>query len=609
MRVSSAAVMFCAAGLLASGQRPAKTAGPAAVSGQMRKWHTITLDFTGPVANEADSNPNPFLDYRLQVAFQGPNGREYNVPGFFDGDGKGDRRGSVWRVRFTTDQPGRWTYRTSFREGNQIAIEAAGAEGKPVYFDGARGSFVVQETGAADGFARWGRLEYNGTHYLKFRDGGYWIKGGTDEPEDFLGYRGFDDTPPVHDYAAHATDWRPGDPDWNNGAGKAIIGSLNYLSSQHVNSLYALLMNIGGDGKNVWPFVGPIDPNGSEANDNLHYDISKLAQWETVFAHAQKKGVFLHLILNEAEEKNKRELDDGKLGPERKLYYREMIARFGHHLALQWNICEEYDFQYKWSPKQIKEFAAYISAADPYAHPIAVHNNEHGALAAWLPFMGDKRFSATSLQYYPPQSPDRMTYAQKVEQFRRKSEEAGRPLVVFMDELFQAARSDDDRVHQQKWPFPSGHSYLRKHVVWPIYLSGGAGVEHILEGNLKNNDFRLYEPLWKYTWYARRFMEEQLPFWEMKAQHDLLTSGSKESEGYVFAKTGQVYAVYMLQADAGWEMDLSRAPGKFSARWYNPRRGDFQGSETVLAGGSKARLPPAPADVGEDWTLLLKRRR
>jgi len=46
---------------------------------------------------------------------------------------------------------------------------------------------------------------------------------------------------------------------------------------------------------------------------------------------------------SEAEEPNKRELDDGELGTERMLYYRELIARFGHHLALQWNLCEEYN--------------------------------------------------------------------------------------------------------------------------------------------------------------------------------------------------------------------------------------------------------------------------
>ena len=34
-------------------------------------------------------------------------------------------------------------------------------------------------------------------------------------------------------------------------------------------------------------------------------------------------------------------LDLGALGPERKLYFREIIARFGYELALNWNVGEE----------------------------------------------------------------------------------------------------------------------------------------------------------------------------------------------------------------------------------------------------------------------------
>ena len=61
-------------------------------------------------------------------------------------------------------------------------------------------------------------------------------------------------------------------------------------------------------------------------------DVSKLAQWEIVFEHADKKGLFLHFKMQERE--NSFLLDGGELGTERKLYYREPIARFGHHLSL-----------------------------------------------------------------------------------------------------------------------------------------------------------------------------------------------------------------------------------------------------------------------------------
>ena len=42
--------------------------GRAALSGEVRQWHTITLTFDGPQTSET-ADPNPFLDYRLDVTF------------------------------------------------------------------------------------------------------------------------------------------------------------------------------------------------------------------------------------------------------------------------------------------------------------------------------------------------------------------------------------------------------------------------------------------------------------------------------------------------------------------------------------------------------------
>lgn len=45
-----------------------------------------------------------------------------------------------------------------------------------------------------------------------------------------------------------------------------------------------------------------------------------------------KLGLMLHVVTQETE--NDRLLDGGEPGFERKLYYRELIARFAHHPAL-----------------------------------------------------------------------------------------------------------------------------------------------------------------------------------------------------------------------------------------------------------------------------------
>ncbi len=48
---------------------------------------------------------NPFIDVVLDCRFQSPSGKEYMAPGFFDGQ-------NIWRVRFSPDETGLWSYET-----------------------------------------------------------------------------------------------------------------------------------------------------------------------------------------------------------------------------------------------------------------------------------------------------------------------------------------------------------------------------------------------------------------------------------------------------------------------------------------------------------------
>ena len=164
----------------------------------------------------------------------------------------------------------------------------------------------------------------------------------------------------IHKYTPHAADWKPGDPTWKDGKGKNIIGALNYLASKGVNSVYFLTYNLdGGDGKDTWPWTDP--------NEKFRFDCSKLDQWEIVFSHLDKLGIMMHVVTQETE--NDQGLDGGELGIQRKLYYRELIARFAHHPALQWNLGEENTNTHQ----QRIDFARFIRDLDPYDHPIVVH--------------------------------------------------------------------------------------------------------------------------------------------------------------------------------------------------------------------------------------------
>lgn len=570
-------------------------------------WQSHSIQFAGPASSETSNDPNPFLDYRLQVLFTSPSGKTFDVPGYFDGNRDGSKDTSTWSVIFTPDQQGTWTYKASFRSGKNVAISVKADDGEAASFDGKHGSFVVAPRDPnAPGYLKWGRLEYVGGHYLKFRDGPHWIRGGVDSPENFLGYAGFDNTPASHRYADHVSDWRDGDPDWNSGQGKAIIGALNSLADQKVNSLYFLTMNIGGDGKDVWPWLGKPVRKGSPQNDNRHFDLSKLKQWETVFSHAQRRGINLHFVFNEAEVANKKELDDGELGVERKLYYREIIARFGHHNALSWNLCEEYNIGFDFGVDRIQAFADYVIAIDPYDHPICVHS-AHDPLTALKFTFGDPRFSMTSIQL------NRRRIDTLTETFRAATTAAGRPLPISMDEFVL------DVGQEQGWkPFdrPVLH---RKQRIWPTLMSGGQ-MEFILEDLLWAESFKKprLQALWKSLAIARTFMEDNLPFWEM-SPNDLLVEDEATIEvglgsgrsfplgAQVFQKTNHVYAIYYPIATQTGRIDLQNANGSFKARWFNPRVGKFAGLAEMQEAGSWIEVGSPPSDPDEDWVLLLKR--
>ena len=138
----------------------------------------------------------------------------------------------------------------------------------------------------------------------------------------------------------------------------------------------------------MWPFI--------QRDDKLHYDCSKLDQWGIVFDHGTSQGMYLHFKMQETEndDHNKGQgwrsfvpesLDGGDLGVQRKLYCRELIARFGHNLALNWNLGEE-NTQ---STEQQIAMIDYIAELDAYDHNIVVHTFPDQQDKVYRPLLGD----------------------------------------------------------------------------------------------------------------------------------------------------------------------------------------------------------------------------
>jgi hypothetical protein len=619
--------------------RPSHGNGAIAVSGELKQWHKVTLTLDGPFAREQDQQPNPFTDYRLTVTFEHESGSpKYAVPGYFAADGAAANSsadsGTKWRAHLSPDKPGKWTYRVSFVRGQQVAVSDAAGEGVAPY-DGKQGSFTIAPTDKTGRDLRAkGRLQYVGGHYLRFAGNGeHFLKAGPDAPETLLAYVDFDGTQPgrpqqrrqgeapptrqLHRYEPHLHDWKAGDPTWKDGKGKGLIGAVNYVAAKGMNVISFLPYNAGGDGDNVWPFVA--------RDDKLHYDCSKLDQWGIVFDHATARGLYLHFKLQENEiDDNRRgaertdgavaeSLDGGKLGPERKLYCRELIARFAHNLALNWNIGEE-NTQ---SLDEVREMVRYLHETDPYQHLIVIHTFPNQQDQRYPGLLGSQSLlSGASLQNSWSNA------HQRTLKWVRESAESGRPWVVCNDEQNPASDGvppDPGYQGHDGFAEQAGKKYnlhdVRKLCLWGTLLAGGAGVEYYFGYRLPQNDlvcedFRSRDKSWDYCRIALEFFAEQkIPFWQMTNADERVGNPEHNNSRFCFARGGEVYLVYLPQGGTT-ELDLKSAPQSFSVQWFNPRAGGplQAGSVREVTGGGSVNLGQPPADPAEDWLIVVQRR-
>jgi hypothetical protein len=605
------------------------------ITGELQQWHKVTLTIDGPRSSQYGQtvflyneesrkleldvtpgagpdharlrymHPNPFLDFRMTVTFTHESGEpSYRVPGYFAADGNaaetGAMSGNKWRSHLSPDKTGRWNWQVSFVAGVDISINEENPGQPYLPYDRMNGSFLIAESEKSfPDFRSRGRLQYVGKNYLQFAGNGeYFLKAGTDAPETLLAYVDFDGTKTMmepdmrawigpsdehglHEYAAHKQDWREGDPTWRGGKGKGLIGGINYLSSKGMNAMSFISNTAGGDGENVWPWVC--------RHCREHYDVSKLDQWEIVFEHAQQMGLFLHFKLQEQENDagwpNRswwrpnvtvpEALDGGTLGRERKLYTRELIARFGHHLALNWNLGEETMML----TEHHRAWSKYLADTDPYGHHIVVHttaNLDHQKMV-YDPLLGDLSvLTGASLQ----------TRYTNVHAFTlnwvRASQAAGKPWAVASDEQGPPSYVNPPDPGFQNWDadidvLVTLHD-TRKNVLWGNLMAGGWGVEYFFadgfpHADVVTEDWRSRDRTFDYARLALEFFSNNnIPYWEMRNINSLAGNRENDNSRYCFAKPGEIYIVYLPEGGTA-ELDLNGVTGRFSVSWYDPRNG------------------------------------
>lgn len=622
LRALGPGLLITAAGLLVASTGGAQKIGQVSnrvtISGTKKKWEHLTVSCKTTVLTDELATPkNPFLDYRLTVTFtHAASGTQVEIPGFYAADGdaadSSATGGKYWKAMFSPDRTGSWNWVVSFRTsnpGNDIAVDpnVTGGVADP-NVDGAFGAFyVTAHDPNAPGFFAKGRLQYVDESYLQFaQTQDYFLMGGAGGPENFLGYVEFDQTdspgnpclgsPFLHQYTNHASDFDSGDPvdtkhTWLAGGatplGQNILGALNYLEDQGVNSLYFVTYNIdGGDGNDTWPWTS--------RTEKLRYDVSKLEQWGRVFSHMSHRGIQMQFFFEEFE-------NDGVLGSSptlttaRKLYYREMIARFAHNHAVLWVIGEETNHD----EPTLKAIADYIRDVDPYGHPITWHTMHPppSILSQYDLFFGYPTMDTTAIQTTP---------------------------VFFNDAAFRV-RDEIELRGVKKWAVfanepstnatPANLTVNRAKGLWGNLMGGGAGVSWY-PGNtcphhdVGNDDFHDFAGYWDDTKHALDFFQTYLPFTEMEESNSLASPACLDpltctTLDFVFAKDGDTYAVFRGSGTT-CSLDLGASTDDFSVEWYDPRTGTLSVGTTITGPGSQPLGTP-PASGGLDLVALVRK--
>jgi len=571
------------------------------VSANPMQYHKVTLDWSGPDLGESSTT---FRDYRLNVTFTSPSGQTFLVPGYFAADGDAAQTsadsGDQWRVHVNPQEVGEWSYRASFRTGSDIAINLDSNAGASVAnsFDGSTGSFTVVRTDKSGiDFRGKGKLRYIGEHFLQFSNQEYFLKVAANSPEVFLQYRDFDNDSRVannQSYDEHADDWNVGDPEWKDGQGTEIIGVVNYLSETGINENYFLTMNIEGDGRRAYPFI---------ENDQANiYDVSKLAQWQIVFDHMMSKGVMAHFVMTETENENWFEFNANANGSvvfadTRKLYYREMVARFGYLNAITWDIGEENgwrrnnnnSFGDPNTTAQRIAFAKYLDDINPYDDHIVIHNNPTVRIHEQLLEEGVTSYTGASFQIGLDQNNDIRSRMKDLIAMSAATTPSQKWVVAF-DEPFTGSRQPD--INQ-----------FRENAIWNTFMLGGAGVGLYIGGggDLNVEDYREFSDYWQALDHAYDFfIDNDIPFWRMS------DADESTSRGFALAEEGQVYVVYLPDGGSP-SVDLVGSDN-YQVFWYNPRVGGSlqRGSAAEVEAGSGVSLGNPPSDEANEWVVVAR---
>lgn len=506
---------------------------------------------------------NPFVDVVFDCKFTAPSGKEWVAPGFYDGQG-------TWKVRFSPNEGGRWTYETVTN------VEDSGLR--------AKGEFDISEP---DKPVR---------GFLKTCPGKYWgLEYESGEPCFILG-----DTMYNLFGVAHCGLDYEGVLKRRAQQGFNLIRVRLQVSPYHPPEGYNDWQT-----RSTWPWQGsPQKPKFDGFNLEYFRTVDKVVRL------ASDLGIGFEMIMEAWGFEYPFNQRDVFLPEYEELWMRYLVARYDAFTSVYiWTLMNEYEYypDGDWRYNRAADLwairtARFVKSIAPHGHPVAVHNGPRQP-----PFA--ERFSTA------PDAIDLIMYqawgttGEKDSWLAAGIEDEIESSMKGWNGSFIFAEYGYERNSELELKIP-GHKYMT-----PEHTRRGAWRGAFCAAGVIHGWENTWGPWWiperdqegmKYLLVFRDFWTRVVEFHRFKRDDNILEDPEKYECGKkplcMSTREKDAFLAY-LPAGGTVSLRLGAEIKRFESFWFNTRRGKTKPAISAENGTAKFEAPNK-----EDWILVLRRK-
>jgi len=505
---------------------------------------------------------NPFLDIVLDCRFKSPSGKEYVAPGFYDGQ-------STWRVRFSPNETGLWSYETVTNVKNSSLQSADEFE-------------VTEPAEPVRGFVKTCPRKYWGLEYESGEP--CFILGDTMYNLFGVAFCGLD---------AESVLKRRAQQGFN------LIRARLQVSPYHPPEGYSDWQT-----RSTWPWGGsPQKPRFDQFN--LEY----FQVVDNVMRLAADLGIGFEMIMEAWGFEYPFNQRDVFIPEYEELWMRYLIARFDAFSSVYvWTLMNEYEYypdgDWRHNPEAdlwAIRTGKYVKRIAPHGHPVAVHNGPHQPPFAHRFSRAVGVIDLIMFQTWGTTGERDAWLAAGIEDDIASSLEGWEGSFIFAEYGYERNPGFELRI--------PGHRYMNSERTRRGAWRGtfcGTGVIHGFENT--------WGPWWmpdkdqegmKYLLILRDFFTRIVEFHRFKPEPEVIDQSVHYDPGTrPLCMTTQDNDAFLIYFPVGGSVSLNvpRVSG-FEGSWFNPRTGKMKdASGTVEEAKPRFKAP----DEG-DWVLALQR--